>query len=88
MPLHVVLAPTAPCWVSVKVDGKRLVGRTLQPGERVELAAAQAVIITAGDAGALGYTVNGAAGRPLGDAGKVVTAVITPANAQTYTGPR
>jgi cytoskeleton protein RodZ len=84
LPLHIVLMPTAQCWVSARVDGRRIVGRTLQAGERVELAAAKAVALNIGDAAAMTYTVNGEPGRVLGAAGQVVDVLISPANARTF----
>jgi cytoskeleton protein RodZ len=86
--LQVVLSPRSACWVSATVDGKRIVGRTLTPGDKVELSAARAIVLTAGDAGALAYTVNNAPGRSLGAAGQVVTVVINTANYQTFIAGR
>lgn len=88
LPLHLVLAPTAPCWISAEVDGKRIAGRIVQPGERVDLAAADRIVLTAGDAGALSYTVNNAPGRTLGAAGQSVTVVVTPRNYETFVKQR
>ncbi len=88
LPLRIVLAPRGPCWVSASVDGKRIVGRTLQPGEKLELAAADAIVLTVGDAAALSYTVNNAPGRSLGAAGQVVSVVIKSSNYQTFIAGR
>jgi cytoskeleton protein RodZ len=85
LPLQIVLSARSPCWVSASVDGNRVAGRTLQPGEKVRLSAAKAIALTAGDAAALSYTVNNAPGRPLGAQGQVVTVVITPNNYATFT---
>jgi hypothetical protein len=41
-------------------------------------------VLTAGDAGALRVMLNGAAARPLGAAGEVVTRRLTPANFMDY----
>jgi cytoskeletal protein RodZ len=88
LPLRIVVSPRAACWVSVSVDGKRMPGRTLQPGEPLELAAGQSIVLTAGDAGALDYTINNAPGRPLGAAGQVATVVITTTNYRTFLAAR
>jgi cytoskeletal protein RodZ len=88
LPLHVVVSAHSDCWVSASTDGKRVAGRTLKPGEKLELAAARSIVLTAGDAAALSYTVNNAPGRSLGGAGQVVTAVITTANYQTFVAGR
>ncbi len=84
LPLQVVLAPRADCWVSVSVDGKRMPGRLIKAGEKVHLSAGQSIVLTAGDAGALDYTNNNAPGRALGSSGEVKTAVITTTNYQTF----
>jgi cytoskeleton protein RodZ len=84
--LKIVLAPTSPCWVSVTVDGARTVARIINGGERVELTGQREVVLTAGDAGSLGFTVNGQPARALGGRGQVVTARITPDNYKTFTG--
>jgi cytoskeleton protein RodZ len=84
LPLRVVVAPTTACWISAKVDGNRVQGRTVQAGERVALTAADEIVLTAGDAAAISYTINDAPGRPLGEAGKVVTIVINLRNYQSY----
>jgi len=85
LPLQVVLSPRSACWVSARVDGNRVVGRTVQPGENVRLSAAKEIVLTAGDAAALSYTVNNAPGRSLGGPGQVVTVVMTPNNSSTFT---
>lgn len=66
------IAPSAPCWVEVVVDGKRVVYRTMQPGER-ETIAAREIALRVGDPAAFGYTINGRPGRPLGPAGVPVS---------------
>lgn len=86
--LRLVLSPRAACWVSVSVDGKRMPGRTLQAGEKVEVSAVQSIVLTAGDAGALDYTINNAPGRALGAAGQVLTVVINTTNYQNFLAAR
>jgi len=87
-PLHVVLSPRSACWISATVDGRRIAGRTLVAGETVELSAARSIVLTAGDAGALAYSVNSAPGRSLGAAGQVVTVVINTANYRSFMAGR
>jgi cytoskeleton protein RodZ len=88
LPLHVVVSARSDCWVSASADGKRVAGRTLKPGDKMDLAASQSIMLTAGDAGAVSYTVNNAPGRSLGAAGQVVSIVITTANYQTFVAGR
>ena len=49
---------------------------------------ARELTLTAGDAGALKMTVNGAPARPLGRTGDVVTVRITQANFKGFLAPR
>lgn len=79
-PLAITVRALAPCWVSASVDGVRRPGRTLQPGEALDLSAASEVVLSAGDGGALAVTINGVEARPLGARGEVVTTRITPRN--------
>lgn len=83
--LRVALSVDSACWVSAKADGKQVVRRTLQAGERVELAAADTIMLTVGNPAAVVYTVNGMPGHTLGPANQVATVLINTSNAQTFT---
>jgi hypothetical protein len=65
------------CWLSVTVDGSRVLGRNLRAGERLEYRVRAEVTLIAGNAAALAVTLNGKPARPLGGPGQVVTATIT-----------
>lgn len=78
--LTVVITVTRPCYVTATVDGERAIDRLLQPGEQTTIDVRRELALTAGDAGAIAMTINGAEARPLGKAGDVVTARLTPAN--------
>ena len=71
--LMVGLLVTAPCWVSAIADGQQVIERQLQVGERQNLEVRRELVLTAGDAGALVITLNGANAKPLGRSGQVVT---------------
>jgi hypothetical protein len=75
-PLVVVLSFSAPCWLSVSVDGTRAPSRTADAGERLEFAVQRSITMTVGNAGAVSVLLNGKAGRPLGAAGQVVTTTV------------
>ncbi len=60
----------------------------MQPGEKLQLSAGREIVLTAGDAAALAYTLNDSPGRTLGAGGQVVTVVINTANYQTFVGGR
>jgi transcriptional regulator with XRE-family HTH domain len=82
--LTVEFRPEAEVWLSATADGKRVVYRLLKPGERVLIEADASVAIRVGNAGALEYSINGAAGKPLGELGAVREAWITRENYSTF----
>ena len=86
--LMVSLAATGPCWVSAIVDGERVLERQLQAGERQFLEVRRELVLTAGDAGALTLTLNGASARPLGKPGAVVTISLNLTNFKDYLAAR
>jgi cytoskeletal protein RodZ len=76
-PLVVGIVASDLCWLSVTVDGNRLLARNLQAGERLEYQVGTRVTMIVGNAAALAVTLNGKPARPLGGPGKVVTTTIT-----------
>lgn len=72
------------CWLSLSVDGAKVVARVLQPGERVAYRARTHMILSAGNAGALALTINGKPGKPLGRSGEVVTRTMTVASMNDF----
>lgn len=76
--------PTADCWVSLTVDGKKLFARVMKPGEHESHAVQREAIVEIGDAGAFAFSVNGRPGRSLGESGQVKTLKLTPATAEQY----
>jgi cytoskeletal protein RodZ len=67
----------AECWVEVVVDGRRVVYRLMQAGERQTIESQREIMLRVGDPGALTYRLNGAPGKPLGRAGVPVTVRFT-----------
>jgi cytoskeleton protein RodZ len=80
----VVLAAKRPCWISATVDGQKVVERTLQAGEQQTFDVRRELVLTAGDAGGLSMTLNGAPAKALGDSGRTATARVTLANFKDY----
>lgn len=76
-PLALTVLANDECWLSLSVDGQKVVARNLQPGERVQFRARTNIVISAGNAGALTLTINGKPARSLGGHGEVVTSTIT-----------
>jgi len=85
--LTVILSFSGPCWISATVDGQRSVQRLYRPEDQETLDIRRELVLTAGDAAAVKMTVNGAAARPLGKAGQVVTARVNLANFKEYLPP-
>jgi cytoskeletal protein RodZ len=76
-PMRLELHPTGPCWITLKIDGRDVFSRVMQPGEREAYDVRESAEIVVGDAGAFAFSINGRAGRPLGGTGQVRTARIT-----------
>lgn len=78
--LLVGLSAAASCWVSAIVDGQRVLERQLRAGETESFEVRGEMVLTAGDAGALQLTLNGAVAKPLGRSGQVVTTRVNMSN--------
>lgn len=70
------IEPKGPCWVEAVVDGKRVVYRLMQPGERETLSARE-IALRIGDPSAFAYNINGRPGRALGAPGVPVSVTLT-----------
>lgn len=77
--------PTAECWVSLTVDGRKLFARVMQRGERETHTVVREAVVEIGDAGAFAFAINGRDGKSLGDVGQVKTLKLTPATAAQFT---
>jgi len=82
--LTVGLSARSPVFVQATADGRIVMDRLLQKGERQVIEVKRELVLTAGDASAVSLTLNGAAGRPLGKAGEVVRTRLTPGNFKDY----
>lgn len=72
------------CWITATADGKRVAFRLLNGGERLTLDASNELVLRAGDAASLDYSVNGSRGRTLGGRGEAVTIRLTPTNYREF----
>ena len=61
-----------------------VVAKLLQAGERHTLEASEELVLRVGDPGALSFSINGQAGRPLGRAGEPVNVRITKDNFRDF----
>jgi cytoskeletal protein RodZ len=82
--LQLDIHPSADCWVSMTVDGTKLFARMMKAGEHETHAVQREAVVEIGDAGAFAFSINGRAGKALGDAGQVKTLKLTPATAAQY----
>ncbi len=82
--LAVGIAVSKPCWVSATVDGQKIIERLLAPGDTQTIAVKREMVLTAGDASAITMTINGAATKPFGRPGQVVTRRVNRANFKDY----
>ena len=78
--LRIDIAPSGPCWVEAVVDGKTVIYRLMQAGERQTLSARE-IALKVGDPAVFVYQINGKQGRSLGEATKPVSVKLT---ADTY----
>lgn len=78
------LSATRACWVSATVDGQKTIERLLQAGEQRTVEVRRELVLTAGDASAITMTLNGAAAKPLGKTGEVITARLNLTNFRDY----
>jgi transcriptional regulator with XRE-family HTH domain len=60
---------TSPCELRVQVDGREALSRRFMAGEQFQLEAREEVIFTGDNAGAVQFSINGQAGRMLGEPG-------------------
>jgi cytoskeletal protein RodZ len=77
------IVPSGPCWVEAIVDGRRVVYRMMQPGDRETLSARE-IDLRVGDPAAFTYTINGRPGRSLGPAGTPVSVRLTSESYQEF----
>jgi cytoskeletal protein RodZ len=82
--LAVELSVSRACWIAASADGVKVIQRTLKPGEHQTIEVNKEFVLTAGDAGAVRLTLNGAEAKPLGKSGQVVTARMSPSNFKGY----
>ena len=86
--LTVMLSVKRRCWISMTVDGQKQIERVLEAGEQRTVDVHRELVLRTGDAGAMAMTLNGAAGKPLGKPGEVVTVRLNLANFKEYLSER
>jgi cytoskeleton protein RodZ len=78
--LHLVIAPTGPCWVRATVDGQPVLAKLLAAGDRRQVDTSSDVTLRVGDPAVFAFSINGAPARIPGAPGEAVTVRITKEN--------
>jgi len=80
--------PTGPCWVSLTIDGDRVLARVMTDGERESYEVNNQLVLNIGDAGTFSFSIDERPGRSLGGGGQVVTVEINQSNYQSFVSQR
>jgi cytoskeletal protein RodZ len=71
-------------WVNIVADGRSVLSRNLTAGETQSIEADRDVALQFGNAGAISWTLNGRAAKPLGALGEVKRATVTKDNVTEF----
>lgn len=82
--LRVEVSATGPCWFSAAADGMPVTARLLDAGDRQTIKAFDEMQLRVGDPAMFSFSINGAPGRSLGEAGHAATLHITPQNYRQF----
>ena len=85
--MRVEIATTAPCWVEATVDGRPVISRMMDSGEREAVDVENELELRVGDPSAFVFRVDGADGQPLGLPGVPATARLTRSNIHEFVAP-
>jgi transcriptional regulator with XRE-family HTH domain len=76
VPVVVTLTISSRCELRVVADGMEILSRVMQPGETVPIELGDEILLLGDNAAAVQFSINGQAGRLLGDPGDVLSARI------------
>ena len=76
MPVVVTLTISSRCQLRVVADGNEILGRTMEQGETVPIELGDELLLLGDNAAAVQFSINGQAGRQLGEPGDVLSARI------------
>ena len=71
-------------WVQITADGRSVLSRNLTAGETQVIEADRDLALQFGNAGAISWTLNGRAAKPLGSLGEVKRATVTKENVTDF----
>lgn len=72
-PVVVTLTISSRCQLRVVADGNEIIGRTMEPGETVPIELGDELILLGDNASAVQFSINGQAGRLLGEPGDILS---------------
>jgi cytoskeleton protein RodZ len=75
--MAMMLSVSAPTLLQIVADGREVAAREFAPGEVIRLSLGSDVVLVGDNAGAVHFSINGRAGRTLGDEGTPLTARIS-----------
>ena len=75
-PVVVTLTISSRCQLRVVADGNEILGRTMEPGETVPIELGSELLLLGDNAAAVQFSINGQAGRLLGEPGDILSARI------------
>jgi hypothetical protein len=75
-PVVVTLTISSRCQLRIVADGTEVLGRTMEPGETVPIELGEEILLLGDNASAVQFSINGQAGRLLGEPGAVLSARI------------
>ena len=76
VPVVVTLTINSRCQLRVVADGNEIIGRTMEQGEQVPIELGDEILLLGDNASAVQFSINGQAGRLLGEPGDVLSARI------------
>jgi cytoskeleton protein RodZ len=76
VPVVVTLTISSRCQLRVLADGAEIVGRVMEPGETLPIELGEEILLLGDNASAVQFSINGQAGRLLGEPGDVLSARI------------
>ena len=75
-PVVVTLTISSRCHLRVVADGTEIIGRTVEQGESLPIELGDELVLLGDNASAVQFSINGQAGRRLGEPGDVLSARI------------
>ncbi len=72
-PVVVTLTISSKCQLRIVADGREVLGRTVEPGESVPIELGDELLLLGDNAAAVQFSINGQAGRMLGEPGDVLS---------------